>query len=192
LERLFHSVPGISIVLIEDIDVLGLNRKGHHSPHPDGSRKTLSGLLNTLDGASAQEGQIVILATNQAEVLDPALIRPGRIDKKFFIGKMKKEAVKSMFLGMFAPAGGHGKAPSSELIKHATEFSELIPEDTYSPAELQVYLLGNLGYSELAILNFPKWVHKKDGKESGTKPGEKKKDEESTETETTNTKTQTD
>ena len=43
---------------------------------------SLSGLLNVIDGVAAHEGRVLIATTNYPEVLDPALIRPGRIDRK--------------------------------------------------------------------------------------------------------------
>ena len=60
-------------------DDLGLSRSRNPSEAKD-SRITLSGLLNVLDGVSAQEGRLFFATTNQYHLLDPALIRPGRMD----------------------------------------------------------------------------------------------------------------
>jgi chaperone BCS1 len=56
----------------------------------------LSGLLNVLDGVVDTPGRIVIMTSNHPELLDPALIRPGRIDKKLMLGYMRAEDVVCM------------------------------------------------------------------------------------------------
>lgn len=48
---------------------------------------TLSGLLNVLDGFSAPTGVLFVMTTNHVEKLDPALLRPGRIDHRLYLGK---------------------------------------------------------------------------------------------------------
>ncbi|KAG7360684.1 cell division protein FtsH [Nitzschia inconspicua] len=63
-------------------------------PNPD--QLSLSGLLNVLDGVVDTPGRIVIMTTNHPEMLDPALIRPGRVDKKLVLGFMRSEDVLSM------------------------------------------------------------------------------------------------
>jgi chaperone BCS1 len=47
---------------------------------------TFSGLLNALDGVAAQEGKVLVMTTNHVERLDPALVRPGRIDIRCYFG----------------------------------------------------------------------------------------------------------
>ncbi len=74
LLHLFSEVPENSLVLIEDIDCVFVQRE------TDQKRITFSGLLNAIDGITATEGRIVFMTTNHKEVLDPALIRPGRCD----------------------------------------------------------------------------------------------------------------
>ncbi|CAM9298031.1 unnamed protein product, partial [Scytosiphon promiscuus] len=56
----------------------------------------LSGLLNALDGVVDTPGRLVVFTTNVIECLDPALIRPGRIDKPILLGYMKYEAALQM------------------------------------------------------------------------------------------------
>merc|ERR1719326_1657771 len=66
---------------------------------PDSSNKdklNLSGLLNVLDGVVDTPERILIMTTNHPEQLDPALIRPGRIDKKIMLGYMKPNHTVSM------------------------------------------------------------------------------------------------
>mmetsp|Transcript_49673 Transcript_49673/g.75593 ORF Transcript_49673/g.75593 Transcript_49673/m.75593 type:complete len:743 (+) Transcript_49673:73-2301(+) len=62
----------------------------------DPDQLSLSGLLNVLDGVVDTPGRIVIMTTNHPEMLDPALIRPGRVDKKILLGHMEAADVASM------------------------------------------------------------------------------------------------
>jgi hypothetical protein len=63
---------------------------------PNKDQLTLSGLLNVLDGVVDTPGRILIMTTNHPEMLDPALIRPGRIDKKIMLGFMASTDVICM------------------------------------------------------------------------------------------------
>jgi chaperone BCS1 len=66
---------------------------------------TISGLLNAIDGVAATEGRILILTTNDASKLDPALLRSGRIDYHFEIGHLTPDDVVSMFKCFYPEAG---------------------------------------------------------------------------------------
>lgn len=61
------------------------------------SKVVLSSILNSLDGLKSGDGYIVIMTTNRPEVLDPALIRPGRVDKRYDIGYPDKEQIEQLF-----------------------------------------------------------------------------------------------
>ena len=71
-----------SIVFIDEIDAIGTKRYSSHSGGEKEIQRTMLELLNQLDGFDARTDVKVILATNRIETLDPALIRPGRIDRK--------------------------------------------------------------------------------------------------------------
>eukprot|EP00830_Metopus_es_P015001 TRINITY_DN417_c0_g1_i1.p1 TRINITY_DN417_c0_g1~~TRINITY_DN417_c0_g1_i1.p1 ORF type:complete len:505 (-),score=120.40 TRINITY_DN417_c0_g1_i1:3-1418(-) len=71
-----------SIVFIDEIDAVGTKRYSSHSGGEKEIQRTMLELLNQLDGFDARTDVKVILATNRIETLDPALIRPGRIDRK--------------------------------------------------------------------------------------------------------------
>lgn len=71
-----------SIVFIDEIDAVGTKRYDSHSGGEKEIQRTMLELLNQLDGFDAHSEVKVIMATNKIETLDPALIRPGRIDRK--------------------------------------------------------------------------------------------------------------
>ncbi|KAL6760495.1 26S proteasome subunit P45 [Haematococcus lacustris] len=71
-----------SIVFIDEIDAIGTKRYDAHSGGEREIQRTMLELLNQLDGFDAMSDVKVIMATNRIESLDPALIRPGRIDRK--------------------------------------------------------------------------------------------------------------
>eukprot|EP00834_Sanchytrium_tribonematis_P002418 NODE_74_length_24438_cov_0.900283.p11 type:complete len:175 gc:universal NODE_74_length_24438_cov_0.900283:22571-22047(-) len=71
-----------SIVFIDEIDAVGLKRFDSNSGGEREIQRTLLELLNQLDGFDSRGDVKVIMATNRIESLDPALIRPGRIDRK--------------------------------------------------------------------------------------------------------------
>lgn len=71
-----------SIVFIDEIDAVGTKRYDSHSGGEKEIQRTMLELLNQLDGFDSRADVKVILATNKIETLDPALIRPGRIDRK--------------------------------------------------------------------------------------------------------------
>lgn len=65
------------------------------------NRVTFSGLLNALDGVASTEARIVFMTTNYLSRLDPALIRPGRVDVKEFVGHCTKHQLEHMFRRFF-------------------------------------------------------------------------------------------
>ncbi|GFR50001.1 hypothetical protein Agub_g12150 [Astrephomene gubernaculifera] len=71
-----------SIVFIDEIDAIGTKRYDAHSGGEREIQRTMLELLNQLDGFDSMSDVKVIMATNRIESLDPALIRPGRIDRK--------------------------------------------------------------------------------------------------------------
>jgi cell division protease FtsH len=74
------------IIFIDEIDAGGRHRGGGHGGGHDEREQTLNQLLVEMDGFEGNEGVIVIAATNRADVLDRALLRPGRFDRQVFVG----------------------------------------------------------------------------------------------------------
>lgn len=91
LARAFSLVPETGIVLIEDIDCCSVLFDRKQDEKEDFSFLTLSGVLNVLDGVVAKEGRILIMTSNHPDKLDPALIRPGRIDRMIKLDLATKE-----------------------------------------------------------------------------------------------------
>merc|ERR1712146_116237 len=71
-----------SIVFIDEVDAVGAKRYEARSGGAREVQRTMLELLNQLDGFDARADVKVLMATNAIEALDPALIRPGRIDRK--------------------------------------------------------------------------------------------------------------
>ncbi|BCD97077.1 ATP-dependent zinc metalloprotease FtsH [Marinagarivorans cellulosilyticus] len=74
------------IIFIDEIDAVGRHRGGGHGGGNDEREQTLNQLLVEMDGFEGSEGIIVIAATNRPDVLDKALLRPGRFDRQVFVG----------------------------------------------------------------------------------------------------------
>ena len=119
----FSEIPKDSLLLLEDIDVMNstsarnenfkepkLTENDIFSGNPKEDKKdnsfgiTLSGLLNAMDGVMSSEDRITIMTTNNPEILDKALLRAGRIDKKYRISYPEEEIKKEMFYRFFPDA----------------------------------------------------------------------------------------
>ena len=154
LKFAINEVPEYSIILFEDIDCM---RTGDARPQSGGWAKeipsggeqptnnpaasfgvTLSGLLNVLDGLGAPENVLFVMTTNRIEVLDEALLRPGRIDYRLFLGEAE-EPQKIELYRRFFPYASH---------QDAVDFVKCFGPQTM--AEFQGLLL-SLGWDEVAV-----------------------------------------
>lgn len=77
---------GNAIIFIDEIDAVGRQRGTGLGGGHDEREQTLNQLLVEMDGFAANEGVVVLAATNRADVLDPALLRPGRFDRQVYVG----------------------------------------------------------------------------------------------------------
>lgn len=123
LVDMINNVPERSIILMEDIDAAftrsvtreALNEETENAPPEPGpstsptmsaSSITLSGLLNAIDGVQAQPGRLLFATTNKKDALDPALIRPGRLDVHLEFRKASRWQAEQLFI-KFYPSDGH-------------------------------------------------------------------------------------
>jgi len=137
LIELMASVPKHSLVLIEDIDCVFLQRK----KADDKESVTFSGLLNAIDGVMASEGRVLFMTTNNIEVLDAALIRPGRVDMSIKLDNASREQMEQLFMRFF---------PLPDVAK---QFSRRGNEKEWSMATLQGHLLQYRDDPILALIN---------------------------------------
>lgn len=99
----------------------------------------LAGLLNVLDGVVDTPGRIVIMTTNHPEKLDPALIRPGRINKKIYMGRLRLSEALSMLRHYFGPLSASEEAG----------LRAVFADDVLSPADLEAMCAEYDGVGEL-------------------------------------------
>lgn len=123
--RLLNTSPKKSVILIEDVDAIFAERKNTEKMNA----LTFSGFLNAIDGVRSQEGRIIIMTTNYKEKLDPALLRPGRIDEMYEINYASQYQIEKMCLRFYKDE------------KLAKSFAEKIPENKFSMSMIQGYLL---------------------------------------------------
>ncbi|KDR78147.1 hypothetical protein GALMADRAFT_245174 [Galerina marginata CBS 339.88] len=206
LQRAVASIPKGAIFLIEDIDCAFPSRDdledledspppfypGMYMSGPRGGRRgsavTLSGLLNVLDGVGSEEGKIFFATTNYIDRLDPALLRPGRIDRKVQYYPATKGQAEALFTRFYptsytnilpemsssptqatAPkveAEKIARAPSTLSLSEkevaikalAAQFASQVPQHEFSTAELQGYLLSCKKEPERAVADISGWV----------------------------------
>ena len=75
------------IVFIDEIDAIGKSRDSHYGGGNDEREQTLNQLLSEMDGFDSSKGVLIMAATNRPEVLDKALLRPGRFDRRIIVDK---------------------------------------------------------------------------------------------------------
>jgi chaperone BCS1 len=139
LMALFAELPRRCIVLLEDVDCAGMSQKRSTE---DGAKEeaqaapaqeensgsgggasvlekqgvSLSGLLNVIDGVAACEGRILVMTTNHPEKLDPALVRPGRIDMSIAFGYSTAADIKELFSAIYSTLEGDLRASHNERV----------------------------------------------------------------------------
>jgi hypothetical protein len=123
---LLQRTPPRSLILLEDIDAFFNAREKQDTR----IQVSFSGLLNALDGVAAQEGRIVVLTTNHRDKLDPALIRPGRIDVAVELCNADRSQLKGLLLRFYPDAAAQADALVAEY-----------PDQTLSPAKVQQILI---------------------------------------------------
>jgi len=155
LNYLMMKVPSQSIVLLEDIDSAFVNRNESSavkSAYDGLNQVTFSGLLNMLDGVASTEARILFMTTNYIERLDPALIRPGRIDVKEYIGYASRYQMIRAFQKFYPEVNN----------KVAQQFADKVEsfKQNISMAQLQGYFLFHKESYENAIKDIEMLIKK--------------------------------
>lgn len=128
LTYLLSNLPAKSILLLEDIDYFFVDGKAREMK---GDAAAFADLLNALDGVGTADGLIVIMTTNHPERLDPALVRPGRVDRVVTIENADDEQARQIFLRFLG----------EEHDGLAREFAGRAGDGRFSMAALQEHLL---------------------------------------------------
>ncbi|KAH3671264.1 hypothetical protein OGAPHI_000487 [Ogataea philodendri] len=103
LAYLMNNIPERTILLLEDIDA-AFNKREQNREQGYVAGVTFSGLLNAIDGVASADEILTFMTTNHPQKLDPALLRPGRIDYKVLIDNASDYQIKRMFLRFFPDA----------------------------------------------------------------------------------------
>lgn len=148
LNHLLSVAPQQSIILLEDVDAAFVSRdlaKQNPSAYQGMGRLTFSGLLNALDGVASTEARIVFMTTNHIDRLDPALIRPGRVDVKQYVGHCTRWQLAQMFTRFYPDQTQHA----------AEEFADsaLSASDKISAAQVQGHFMLHKNDPKIAIEN---------------------------------------
>jgi mitochondrial chaperone BCS1 len=137
-----NQIPANSVLLFEDIDCMksgqarvasNTSAAGKEAPTADRKEKengaaasgvTLSGLLNVLDGFFAPTGVLFMMTTNRIEALDPALLRPGRIDYRLYLGKASDLQKMELYRRFFPDASESDAREIVEACRSAETMAE--------------------------------------------------------------------
>ena len=125
LREAMAKAPEGAIIALEDVDAVAPVRE-----KKDRGTLSFAGLLNAVDGFAAQEGRAVVMTTNHPEKLDPALVRPGRVDVKVELGPVGAAAAGRIFARFF---------PGETALR--ARFETALGDTRLTPAALQGWLL---------------------------------------------------
>lgn len=133
LASLFQNLPRRCIVLLEDVDSAGITHNrgeddseakkassGEKDSDSSGNKSkrdeenqgiSLSAMLNIIDGVASSEGRILIMTTNHIEKLDPALLRPGRVDMSIEFGNSDTRTIQDLYRSIYTRLEGDLDTP---------------------------------------------------------------------------------
>lgn len=112
LNHLLSNAPERSFILIEDVDA-AFNKRVQTSEDGYQSSVTFSGFLNALDGVASGEERIIFMTTNHFGKLDPALIRPGRVDLSVLVDNASPTQARTLFTRFY----GGSESVQPELVE---------------------------------------------------------------------------
>lgn len=164
LDQAFEQLPDTCLVVLEDVDAMGTMthsrvQQQQETPTPTTTKPnaivdallaasgvddscqrqgvSLSALLNHLDGVGSNHGRVFVMTTNHPEVLDPALVRPGRVDMKICMGLCSRDQLRQFFVLYFDAAD--------------PTLMDCVPEDVLSPADVSSCFQHFRGQPDLAV-----------------------------------------
>ncbi|ENN79957.1 mitochondrial chaperone BCS1 [Dendroctonus ponderosae] len=137
LNHLLSVAPQQSMILLEDIDAAFISREdtdAQKAAYQGLNRVTFSGLLNCLDGVASTEARMMFMTTNYIDRLDPALIRPGRVDLKEYIGWCSRTQLEQMFMRFY---------PGENALEESRRFADNVLGEgkNVSPAQIQGFFM---------------------------------------------------
>jgi chaperone BCS1 len=135
INQAITNCPQNALLLLEDVDCVFKKRESTVD-----SKVTFSGLLNAIDGVISSDGTILFMTTNHLEKLDPALIRPGRCDRKILFTHATQEQARRMFTHFFPGTNGAGE-----------EFAHLVKDRSLSMCRIQEHLVSHRGDYQQAL-----------------------------------------
>jgi cell division protease FtsH len=116
-----------AIIFIDEIDAIGRQRGGANSMGSnDEQEQTLDQILTEMDGFTGNEGVVVLAATNRADVLDPALLRPGRFDRRVTVSAPDQRGRRQI---LAVHARGVPLAPDADLDAVAAQTPGMVGAD---------------------------------------------------------------
>jgi mitochondrial chaperone BCS1 len=142
LRAMVDDLPVGTLLLIEDVDCVFKDKRSTTGD----TGVTLSGLLNALDGVSSREGRVLFLTTNHPDRLDPALVRPGRVDRKIELGHATPDQARRLFLWFYRDSG----LDTADLAREADRFAAQVPRGKVCMAAVQEHLLRHRRAPEVA------------------------------------------
>ncbi len=113
IRRLFERARQVapSVIFFDEIDALAPTRSGDTEGMGGMGQRVLSQLLNEMDGVSARSGVLLLACTSRPDLLDPALLRPGRFERLVYVGPPTPVArvhlLRVSTLASTSPGGGH-------------------------------------------------------------------------------------
>lgn len=135
LGPMLKQVPARSLVLFEDIDCHDISKRvpregakaGVSSSGVALMQMNIGTLLNAIDGINPAEEMLIVMTSNNPDVLDPALVRPGRIDRKIHLGLCTRDHATKLLLKFFPDL----------VAGDVARFRAAVPDNRHSPADLQ-------------------------------------------------------
>ncbi|KAF8557301.1 hypothetical protein OG21DRAFT_347071 [Imleria badia] len=140
LIHLLSNAPERSFILIEDVDA-AFNKRVRTSDDGYQSSVTFSGFLNALDGVASGEERIIFMTTNHLEKLDPALIRPGRVDLNVLVDDASPTQAKTLFTRFY---GESDEASREDIDRLGQQLEELTAAEMHHGRRISMAALQGL------------------------------------------------